>query len=148
LAKTQAARERLGWIGVAAEIAPTLIPGYGDAIGLVGDIRNFIDSPETITPANILASAAGLLPFVPALGAVVRGAGKVGKKGDEAAGLIDEAPLNSARTGSAAKGIYINQEPLDKIFPELVGLNPHHKLNAGPGVNTNCASCVWRRKIA
>jgi hypothetical protein len=102
LAKTEAARARLGWQAGFIEAAPTLIPGYGDVIGLVGDIRNFIDSPETITPVNILASAAGLLPFVPALGAVVRGADHTLEAGGAGAKALAKADQAAVKLGLQA----------------------------------------------
>jgi len=42
--------------------------------------------------------------------------------------------------GSAENHIYSSMEPLNSLFPELEGVNPHYVEGAGPGVNTNCVA--------
>jgi hypothetical protein len=50
----------------------SILPGIGDAAGLLGDIQMMYENPEERTIMNGLLAAAGLLPFVPAgLGATV-----------------------------------------------------------------------------
>ncbi|WP_348645978.1 toxin glutamine deamidase domain-containing protein [Rhizobium esperanzae] len=46
------------------------------------------------------------------------------------------------RCGSAADDIYGSARSMEEEFPELAGVNPHYVEGAGPGVNTNCVSCV------
>ena len=48
----------------------------------------------------------------------------------------------AGKVGSAADSIYSSMRPMGNEFPELRGVNPHYVENAGPGVNTNCVSCV------
>jgi hypothetical protein len=55
--------------------------------------------------------------------------------------IIDAARAGD-RVGSAVDGIYGNTRPMADEFPELTGVNPHYVDGAGPGVNTNCVSCV------
>jgi len=57
-------------------------------------------------------------------------------------GEAPSAPLPNVNFGSALDRIYSSRIPLDQLFPELIGVNPHYVENAGPGVNTNCALCV------
>ncbi len=49
---------------------------------------------------------------------------------------------SSTGLGSALNGIYSSASPMNEVFPELNGVNPYYVENAGPGVNTNCVSCV------
>jgi len=46
------------------------------------------------------------------------------------------------RVGSATKNIYADAMPMESVFPELKGVNPHYIEDAAAGVNTNCTSCV------
>ena len=58
-------------------------------------------------------------------------------------GKVDGLPVGVPnRTGSAVDGIYGDIRPMTDEFPELAGVNPHYVDGAGPGVNTNCVSCV------
>ena len=50
--------------------------------------------------------------------------------------------MTAEATGSAVNGIYTSTTPMGTQFPELNGVNPHYVEGAGPGVNTNCVSCV------
>lgn len=44
--------------------------------------------------------------------------------------------------GSAESHIYKSTIPIEDVFPELKGINPHYVENAPLGVNTNCVSCA------
>jgi hypothetical protein len=64
-------------------------------------------------------------------------------------GLVEESasvpPVGASTTGtlgSAVDSIYSSMRPLDAEFPQLSGVNPNYVEGAGPGVNTNCVSCV------
>ena len=50
--------------------------------------------------------------------------------------------MTAEAIGSAVNGIYTSMKPMGTQFPELEGVNPHYVEGAGPGVNTNCVSCV------
>ena len=52
----------------------SLAPGIGDALGLANDVRMYATQPESRTLGNYGLSAFGLLPFVPSLAAVTKGA--------------------------------------------------------------------------
>jgi hypothetical protein len=39
-------------------------------------------------------------------------------------------------------GLYTSTKPLDDVFPELAGVNPHYVPDAPPGTNVNCVSCA------
>ena len=70
----------------------------------------------------------------------VYGAGRavVGRAGT---GAVRGSVLEG-EVGSAAKNIYVDTRPMESIFPELKGVNPHYVEDAAAGVNTNCVSCV------
>ncbi|MFC5475790.1 filamentous hemagglutinin N-terminal domain-containing protein [Paraherbaspirillum soli] len=57
-------------------------------------------------------------------------------------GLSGSGVRGSTNLGSAADNIYSGMRPMEEVFPELKGVNPHYVENAGAGVNTNCVSCV------
>lgn len=59
-----------------ASLATTPLPVAPDVLGLLGDIQMYAQQPESRTALNYGLSAAGLLPGVPAVGAM-RGLGKV-----------------------------------------------------------------------
>ena len=44
--------------------------------------------------------------------------------------------------GSAISNIYSATRPMEEVFPELNGVNPHYVEDAMIGTNTNCASCA------
>lgn len=52
------------------------------------------------------------------------------------------ATCSGGRCGSAIDGVYTGTRSMAEEFPELVGVNPYYVPGGGPGVNTNCASCV------
>lgn len=56
----------------AAAISATPVPVLGDLIGLGADVHRYVNEPESRTPGNFALTGLGLLPFVPALGGVVR----------------------------------------------------------------------------
>jgi hypothetical protein len=95
---------------------------------------------EYVTGASPQASefSAGLLTLSPT--AVEAG---IFNKGTRALGAANTAARGTyIGFGSATDNIYDSMRPLANEFPELNGVNPHYVENAGPGVNTNCVSCV------
>lgn len=52
----------------------SMAPGIGDALGLANDVRMYATQPESRTLGNYGLSAFGLLPFVPSMAAVTKGA--------------------------------------------------------------------------
>ena len=90
----------------------------------------------TVATDTILAAVPGIPGGASLAVAAIRQGGKtVGSAGRRA----DRA---TNRTGSAVDGIYGNTRPMTDEFPELAGVNPYYVDGAGPGVNTNCVSCV------
>ena len=52
----------------AMTAAASMVPGVGDAIGLLSDASGFVQDPKSLTPATGLLSLAGLVPGVPSWG--------------------------------------------------------------------------------
>jgi len=50
--------------------ATSVVPGLGDATGLMSDALMYYDDPESRTPGNFALSALGALPFIPSLATV------------------------------------------------------------------------------
>ncbi len=95
-ARTAAARTRTGKVGAFIEAAPGAIPGYGDALTIIGDTKQYIEHPETATIGNILGTAVTALPMTPNLLGTAR---KVENAAEDAARLevktaekIDDLP--------------------------------------------------------
>ncbi len=109
------------------------IPGIGDAIGALECIQN----------PSIGACAGAAVAVVPLVGGGLK---VVVKKLDGSPSVTKEVDTPnscvSGRCGSAIDGIYGNTRPMTDEFPELAGVNPHYVDGAGPGINTNCVSCV------
>ncbi|WP_072563560.1 hemagglutinin repeat-containing protein [Granulibacter bethesdensis] len=57
------------------------------------------------------------------------------------AGAIGAAKtsLVATRAGSALPEIYTSAEPMESVFPQLLGVNPHYTVE---GRNNNCVSCA------
>ena len=58
----------------AGALAVSPFPVVGDALGFANDMRNMIQNPEERTWGNAALAGAGLLPFVPPIAGIVRGA--------------------------------------------------------------------------
>lgn len=52
--------------------ASSVVPGIGDFTGPMADAHMYATDPSSRTPGNFALSAAGLLPFVPSVGAIIR----------------------------------------------------------------------------
>ena len=52
-----------------AALATAVVPGVGDALGVLADARMYAQEPEERTWGNYLLSAVGALPFIPSRGA-------------------------------------------------------------------------------
>nr|WP_279627068.1 hemagglutinin repeat-containing protein [Xanthomonas prunicola] len=67
-----------------------------------------------------------------------------GLVGGQLTGIIRNSMKNPRlnNLGSAAENIYTETKAIGEEFPNLAGVNPHYVEGAGPGVNTNCVSCV------
>ena len=49
---------------------------------------------------------------------------------------------NASGLGSSESHIYASVRPVEEVFPELKGVNPHYVPNAPFGTNINCVECV------
>lgn len=72
-------------------IGSSVIPGVGDAMGIVADANMYKNDPESRTAGNFVLSTIGLLPFVPgAAGVVKRVKGGFSRTTDEASRMAAE----------------------------------------------------------
>ena len=138
--------------GVGAVVGAPLAFHGGDSIGTgINRILNGGDG-QTATYKGVKALtgspdvADAVDRGIPFLGGVAgAGVAVTALTGETAAGGATGAAANSdeiARAGSAADSIYTSMRPMETVFPELKGVNPHYVQDAGLGVNTNCVSCA------
>lgn len=145
LAAAAVAFEALVAAAAAARNTSIVVAAAETAVGAV--LANPVTTTVIATEAAVLAaSIAANVPVPSPTGVVAAEARAL-----TAAERIVAAEMKSAAAagrptytgvGSAADNIYDSTRPLAGEFPELVNVNPHYVKNAGPGVNTNCVSCV------
>ena len=104
-AESAAAEERQGLKGTAAEIATGFIPIVGDASGVVADFKDWKENGDDWDWTDYGAALIGALPFVPNR-KLIKGGEKIGKallgkSGDAAKKLEDEAQLLGSATASS-----------------------------------------------
>ena len=85
-----------------AAMATAPIPVAGDILGLLADARMFAQEPESRTVTNGLLAGAGLMPFVPSLGGMV--------KAYHGAQSPINWPLRASHSGEIGPGVYITKE--------------------------------------
>lgn len=116
--------------------------------GIVGMVDGAIFPEDPSSKEHLLnvlgvGAIAAPIKFKPAKVADTDAQGVVnGSKSQGANGNVAEGMGNAAGIGSAYDHVYTSTKPLDDVFPELKGVNPHYVDGAGPGVNTNCVSCA------
>ncbi|WP_374409647.1 DUF637 domain-containing protein, partial [Hydrogenophaga sp.] len=138
--------------GVAVAATPVTLVGAigsGAVVGGTESVKNqVIDTGSISATQTGYDTAVGALVGVAVAGGAyvagrligwVNGKPLVGFAGGQTA-LVHDA--NSVKFGSADNGIYTDTKPMGTQFPNLIGVNPHYIENAGPGINTNCVSCV------
>ncbi len=111
-----------------------------DFVPVLGDLKAVYECGAELSPSACAGAVAGIIPAVGDAGSIVlRRGDEVFEVGADGTKVVDGA---TNTTGSAVDGIYGNTRPMTDEFPELAGVNPHYVDGAGPGVNTNCVSCV------
>lgn len=97
----------------------------------VAVVPQAVVKPADITERTVedISPALGKADVIPVL---------LAGKGDS----VLSSAFESRSLGSAADQIYAKTLPLESVFPELKGVNPHYVENAKPGVNKNCVSCA------
>lgn len=98
----------------ALALSTTPVPVVGDVAGLASDAYRFATDPESRTLGNAMWASLGMLPFVPAMGAVTRG---MGKSKDLAASIrrwAEEMGLSVSHKRSGLSGSqYLEVEKID-----------------------------------
>lgn len=90
-----------------AALATAPVPVIGDIAGLMADADMYINDPESRTLLNAGLSAAGLIPFVPALTVAKRTA----KAADEALDMSQAARMQRAADQNFKGGFYRGGKP-------------------------------------
>jgi hypothetical protein len=87
----------------AMTAAASMVPGVGDAIGLLSDASGYLNDPKSLTPATGLLSLAALVPGIPG-GRVFHGSRK-------RVTSIDPSLLQARDSGFLGRGFYAADSP-------------------------------------
>lgn len=83
-----------------AAIASSPVPVLGDLIGLGADVNRYMNEPETRTMGNFALSGLGMLPFVPAMGGMIKTpVGRIPETGEETRKLSEMLKRAGERAG-------------------------------------------------
>lgn len=134
--------EQIGEFVGGALLAAAGTKGIGTILKTLNTTDKIIGGTATISEiTNILEDTSSTAIKSQIISAAREGAEKTGNYS-----LKLDLELFSKGTGkavgSAYDHVYSSTKPLDNVFPELKGVNPHYNEGAGPGVNTNCVSCA------
>ena len=101
-----------------AAVATAPIPILGDITGAAADARMFYEEPESRTWANAGMSAAGLLPFVPALSVGRKAVAELGQKASNKPGrVVNRTKANDGYTVHALSGETPTEGLMMGVYP-------------------------------